>query len=51
MSEKEQYLEVGEYTITRHDDDYFIENNEGEGMQVFWLNFERLIDKFFREEF
>ena len=45
-------LHVGEYRITRYGfGDYWIENASGEGMQVFALAFERLIDDFFKSEF
>jgi|GEM_PF-7043008 len=46
-----EILVVGEYTITRYNDnDYWIEH-DGEGMQVFAHNFEELIDNFYKEEF
>jgi len=45
-------LEVGQYTITRFQDvDYWIENESGEGMQLFAHNFEKMIDDMFTEEF
>jgi len=45
-------LHVGEYTVRPFgDDDFWIENSSGEGMQVFRLNFERLIDAYFQSEF
>jgi len=52
MPLKEEVLTVGEYTITRYNDnDYWIEHETGEGMQVFAHNFEKLIDEFYKEEF
>lgn len=44
-------LVVGEYIITRYNEDYWIENESGEGMQVFKYNFEKLIDEYFKSEF
>lgn len=48
---KDEILTVGEYTITRfNEDDYWIENETGEGMQIFAYNFEQFIDSFFKSE-
>jgi len=50
--EREETLTVGKYTITRyHAPDYWIECEDGEGMQVFEKNMIDLIDKFYKEEF
>ncbi len=47
-----EMLTVGKYTIRRyHDSDYWIEEEGGEGMQVFEKNFIKLIDDFYKEEF
>jgi len=48
-----QELYVGEYRITLFGDngDFWIEHESGEGMQVFKVNFERLIDEFYKAEF
>jgi hypothetical protein len=52
MFERYEVLTVGKYTITHYyDDDYWIEEDDGEGMQVFAHNFEKLIDDFYKEEF
>lgn len=49
---QEEVLTVGKYTIRRyHDPDYWIEEEGGEGMQVFEKNFIKLIDDFYKEEF
>lgn len=47
-----QELYVGPYRITQFgEDDFWIEHESGEGMQVFKVNFERLIDEFYKAEF
>ena len=52
MSKESELLTVGEYAITSYNsEDYWIENEAGEGMQVFRANFERFIDDLFRSEF
>lgn len=49
---EKEVLTVGQYTITRyHDPDYWIEKDDGEGMQVFEKNMIDLIDKFYQDEF
>ncbi len=48
----DELLHVGEYLITRLDSgDYWIEHESGEGMQVFRLNFEKLIADYYKSEF
>ena len=50
--EYKEMLIIGKYTITRYrDNDYWIEEEGGEGMQVFEKNFIDLINKFYEEEF
>lgn len=44
-------MQVGEYTVSAYGDDFWIENSAGEGMQVFKLNFERLVGAYFKSEF
>ena len=52
MALEKEILIVGEYTITRfNNDSYWIEHEFGEGMQVFEHNLIHLIDKFYKEEF
>ena len=48
-----QQLHVGPYLITPFGDDgdFWIEHESGEGMQVFKVNFERMIDEFYKTEF
>jgi hypothetical protein len=48
-----QELYVGPYRITPFgkDGDFWIEHESGEGMQVFKINFERLIDELYKTEF
>lgn len=48
-----QELNVGEYRITPFGEngDFWIAHESGEGMQVFKINFERLIDEFYKSEF
>ena len=48
-----EFLIVGEYEIRRFNntDDYWIEKEDGEGMQVFKKNFEKPIDDYFKSEF
>ena len=52
LSVKFERISVGEYTIT-HDKngDYWIGHKSGEGMQVFKLNFENMIDEYYKSEF
>lgn len=46
---RDEGLIVGKYTITHdRDGDYWIEHESGEGMQVFKVNFETLIDEFYK---
>lgn len=48
----EEQISVGEYTITHDSDgDYWIEHKSGEGMQVFKVNFEKLISDYYKSEF
>ena len=43
---------VGQYTITKYKNgDFWISHESGEGMQVFRINFEKLIDEFYKAEF
>lgn len=46
-------LYVGDYRITPfgEEGDFWIGHKGGEGMQVFKVNFERLIDEFYKNEF
>lgn len=48
-----QQLYVGDYRITHfgEDGDFWIGHKSGEGMQVFRVAFERLIDNFYKDEF
>ncbi len=51
-SEGLERIVVGKYTITHNQDgDYWIAHESGEGMQVFKLNFENLIDEYYKSEF
>ena len=54
MSKEEikEQLTIGEYTILPfHEEDFWIEKANGEGMQIFKINMEKLIDDFFKSEF
>ena len=47
-----EFLMAGKYKITRYSgDDYWIQNDLGEGMQCRKVKFEKLIDDFFNSEF
>ena len=50
--DQEEVLTVGKYTISRfYAPDYWIEEEGGEGMQVFEKNMIELIDAFYKAEF
>ncbi len=51
LNDELERLDVGKYIITRYYEDYWIENESGEGMQVFKHNFEKLIDDYYKSEF
>ncbi len=50
---EDELLIVGEYEIRRFNggEDYWIEHESGEGMQVFCKNFEKIIEDYFKSEF
>ncbi len=52
MNEDEFSLTIGDYTLTRLDDDsVWLEHESGEGMQVWNNDFADLIEKHFKEYF
>ena len=48
---QDEMITIGKYTISRYENDYWIEEEGGEGMQVFEKNMIDLIDRFYQEEF
>ena len=51
QAQQDAAIQVGEYWISRRGEDYWIEHESGEGMQVFRVNFEKLISDFYKQEF
>ena len=51
QAQQDAAIQVGEYWISRRGEEYWIEHESGEGMQVFRVNFEKLISDFYKQEF
>ena len=45
-------MRLGDYTLSTHnEDDFWLQNGDGEGMTVSNVEFEKILDDYFKENF